>query len=103
MPYAANDDRAPALPAITSPVSPVRFHADPAATSIMLYWAITDDTQARAALRAVGAVAVGIDTQPAGPATRRIFGSSRVGRASVTFGAFARLVSAGYVEPILRA
>jgi hypothetical protein len=99
-----NDNRAQiAAPSTTTAATPFRFHATPCADGVMLYWPLTADPQARAALQAAGVVLVGQDSQPAGPATRAIFGSIRVCSGRAAFGAFARLAAAGHAAPIHRA
>lgn len=82
--------------------SPFRFLAIPQAAGITLYWPLIDDAQAREALRAAGAVAAGIDSQPAGPVTRPTFGAARVVCGRVTFAAFGRIVAGGWADAIHR-
>jgi hypothetical protein len=103
-----NDNRdgvpVPVLPLRPAAPAPVfRFHAVPGAERVAVYWPILCDATARAALSACRAVGAGVDSQPAGPETRLVFGNSHVGRAVVTFAAHARLVAAGHAEPIHRA
>lgn len=104
----ANDNTAAAIaaPIVTTTAAPAastfRFLAVPHAAGIALYWPLTADAQAREALRAAGAVATGIDSQPAGPVTRPTFGAARVVCGRVTFAAFARIVAGGWAVPIHR-
>jgi hypothetical protein len=99
-----NQQTAQATAPVAAPTSTVlRFVRVPTADRVTLYWPIARDTEARDVLRDVGAVRVGIDSQPASSATRREFGHSHTGRAIVTFAAFARIVAAGHADPIHRA
>lgn len=81
----------------------LRFLRVPGADRVTLYWPVARDAEARQQLRGVAAVPMGIDSQPASSATRTHFGHSHVGRATVTFAAFARIVAADLADPIHRA
>src|SRR6516164_5206188 len=95
-----SNDNAAAGRAPSATVEMFRFLAILRADHVALYWPLQADHQARAAMRRVRAFAVLLDSEPPGPATRAIFGNVRVGRAVVTYAAFARLVAAGFADQL---
>lgn len=101
---AINDNKAPSDGGASPDVpSGFRFLSIPFIDRVALYWPLSSDTQARCVLRDLRAVPTGLDSRPADSMTRHAFGNARVGLALVTFAAYARIVAAGYAEPIHRA